>query len=106
MTEEERLQKLQKARDGADSWLEWYRLTPLERMRESMKLWQFYLQAGGSLDPEPDSQSPFNDVMPRSTPPAYRRSGVRTITAPRSLAVTATSSSRLMKPISPDCRWH
>ena len=84
MSEEEHLRRLAEARDDADSWLEWYRLTPIERWHESMKLWQFYLQAGGSLDPEPDSQSPFDAYMPRSTPPAYggaslrvlRRSGV------------------------------
>jgi hypothetical protein len=40
-------------------WAEWYRLTPVQRWRESEKLWQTYLALGGSLDPEPDSQSPF-----------------------------------------------
>lgn len=40
-------------------WAEWYRLTPQERWRESEKLWEFYLLIGGSLDAEPDSQSPF-----------------------------------------------
>lgn len=38
------------ARDEADPWQEWYRLTPMERIAESMKLWQFYLAAGGSLE--------------------------------------------------------
>jgi hypothetical protein len=79
MTEDLRLKRLKEARNEADSWKEWYRLTPLERMRESMKLWQFYLQAGGSLDPEPDSQSPFDSVMPRSTAPAYGRPGLRVV---------------------------
>ncbi len=37
----------------SDEWREWYRLTPRERWRETSKLWAFYLQAGGSLDPEP-----------------------------------------------------
>jgi hypothetical protein len=60
-------------------WAEWYRLTPLQRWLESEKLWQTYLALGGSLDPEPDSQSPFDAVMLRSTPPAYRRSGLRVI---------------------------
>src|SRR5205823_5658624 len=41
---------------------EWYSLTPLERWRESEKLWQVYLSLGGSLDPEPDTQSPFFDA--------------------------------------------
>lgn len=40
-------------------WAEWYSLSPLERLKESTKLWQFYLAVGGSLDPEPDTQSPF-----------------------------------------------
>jgi hypothetical protein len=44
-----------------EEWAEWYRLTPAERWRESEKLWQTYLQLGGSLDPEPDTQSPFFD---------------------------------------------
>ncbi|MFM8726531.1 MAG: hypothetical protein ACKON9_15560, partial [Planctomycetaceae bacterium] len=64
MNDQQRITRLQEARLDADSWKEWYRLTPLERMRESMKLWRFYLEAGGSLDPEPDSQSPFDAVMP------------------------------------------
>ena len=42
-------------------WAEWYRLTPLQRWLESEKLWQTYLALGGSLDPEPDTQSPFFD---------------------------------------------
>jgi hypothetical protein len=45
-----------------EEWAEWYRLTPLERWRESEKLWQIYLSLGGSLDPEPDTQSPFFDA--------------------------------------------
>ncbi|MFM8479538.1 MAG: hypothetical protein ACKOEO_27430, partial [Planctomycetaceae bacterium] len=64
MHDQQRIARLQEARLDSDSWKEWYRLTPLERMRESMKLWRFYLEAGGSLDPEPDSQSPFDAVMP------------------------------------------
>lgn len=44
-----------------DEWAEWYRLTPLQRWAESEKLWQIYLALGGSLDPEPDTQSPFVD---------------------------------------------
>lgn len=42
-----------------DEWAEWYRLTPVQRWLESEKLWQTYLALGGSLDPEPDTQSPF-----------------------------------------------
>jgi hypothetical protein len=45
-----------------EEWAEWYRLTPSERWLESQKLWQIYLTLGGSLDPEPDTQSPFFDA--------------------------------------------
>ena len=76
MSEQQRLQRLSEAQVDEDTWKEWYRLTPIQRMQESMKLWQFYVEAGGSLDPEPDSQSPFDAVMPHGTPPAYRRSGM------------------------------
>ncbi len=40
-------------------WYDWYLLTPEERWHESGRLWGFYLAMGGSLDPEPDTQSPF-----------------------------------------------
>ena len=42
-------------------WAEWYAMTPQERWAESMKLWEHYLAIGGSLDPDPDPQSPFFD---------------------------------------------
>jgi len=42
-------------------WLEWYRMTPQERFAESEKLWETYLALGGSLEPEPDTESPFFD---------------------------------------------
>lgn len=38
----------------------WYRLTPVERWMESERLWATYLTLGGTLDPEPDTQSPFH----------------------------------------------
>lgn len=65
-------------------WLEWYSLTPQERWAESEKLWQVYLYLGGSLDPEPDTQSPFFDPDEPVAVPAdggaslhcVRRSGV------------------------------
>lgn len=46
--------------EGAE-WAEWYFMTPQQRWRESEKLWQNYLELGGSLAPEPDTQSPFFD---------------------------------------------
>jgi len=43
-----------------EEWVEWALKTPEERFIESAKLWQTYLALGGSLDPEPDSESPFD----------------------------------------------
>lgn len=60
-------------------WQAWYALTPQERWRETEKLWAFYLSVGGSLDPEPDSQSPFDSLYPRSPVPADGRAGLRVI---------------------------
>jgi len=62
-----------------DEWDEWYRMTPLERWRESQKLWEFYLQVGGSLDPEPDSQSPFDFGDPPGAVPADGGAGMRVL---------------------------
>jgi hypothetical protein len=58
---------------------DWYALTPLERWRESAKLWEVYLAMGGSLDPEPDTQSPFFDAATPSTRPVDGRPGLRVI---------------------------
>lgn len=60
-------------------WAEWYRLTPAERWLESEKLWEAFLILGGSLDPEPDTQSPFFDSRASRPRPAHGRSGVRLI---------------------------
>jgi hypothetical protein len=55
-------------------WAEWYRLTPVQRWQESTKLWQTYLALGGTLDPEPDTQSPFFDPKDaHQTSPKQRR---------------------------------
>jgi hypothetical protein len=62
-----------------DEWDEWYRMTPLERWRESEKLWEFYLRVGGSLDPEPDSQSPFYFDDEPGPPPLNGRPGLRVL---------------------------
>jgi hypothetical protein len=49
---------------------EWASLTPQERFIESCKLWEIYLSLGGSLDPECDSQSPFDfPELQRATTP-------------------------------------
>lgn len=63
---------------GAE-WAEWYMLTPQERFRESMKLWDTYLALGGSLDPEPDTQSPFFDPEEWRENAAHGRTSVRVL---------------------------
>lgn len=60
-------------------WLDWYRLTPQQRWMESQKLWRFYHEMGGSLDPEPDSQSPFYITRARRTLLAHGRAGLRVL---------------------------
>jgi hypothetical protein len=48
--------------------LEWYRMTPLERWGESMRLWSTFRLLGGRFEPEPDTQSPFHDARTACTP--------------------------------------
>ena len=62
-----------------EEWAEWYRLTPAERWSETARLWQTYLALGGSLDPEPDTQSPFFDPRATSSRPVDGRPGVRVL---------------------------
>ena len=62
-----------------DEWAEWYRLSPAERFCESMKLWDTWLALGGSLEPEPDTQSPFFDAEEWRTEHADGRPGVRVL---------------------------
>jgi len=69
--------------DDADGFIdepdEWAAMTPQERWVESAKLWDFYLSMGGSLDPAPDSQSPFDfDELERAVPP-LRRPGLHPV---------------------------
>jgi len=42
-----------------DEDAQWLSLTPAQRILETTKLWEFYIALGGSLDPKPDTQSPF-----------------------------------------------
>ena len=42
-----------------DEETEWLNLSPQERFSETTKLWELYISLGGSLDPEPDPDSPF-----------------------------------------------
>ena len=62
-----------------EEWQEWLMLTPLERFRQSEKLFAQYLAMGGSLDPDPDPTSPF-DVPDDWRPDlAHGRAGLRLI---------------------------
>ena len=58
---------------------DWYALTPWERWQESAKLWQVYLALGGSLDPEPDTQSPFFDSETSGARPIDGRTGLHIV---------------------------
>ena len=60
-------------------WAEWYRMTPQQRWEESSQLWLIYLEMGGSLDPEPDTQSPFFDESDWRELFADGRPGVRAV---------------------------
>ena len=65
--------------DLPDEWKEWLDLTPIERFRESEKIFAQYLAMGGSLDPDPDPTSPFYDEEASSTGAAYGRPGLRVL---------------------------
>lgn len=65
--------------DLPDEWKEWLDLTPIERFRESEKLFAQYLAMGGSLDPDPDPTSPFYDEETSGSGAAYGRPGLRVL---------------------------
>ena len=60
-------------------WAEWYLLTPEERWRAQDQLWQTFFALGGTLDPEPDTQSPFYDADEWREMSAHGRPGVRLV---------------------------
>jgi len=60
-----------------DEWVEWFRMTPQERWAETEKLWAIYLSLGGSLDLEPDTQSPFYDPDSPGPGDSHGRAGMR-----------------------------
>jgi hypothetical protein len=65
--------------DISPEWREWYSLTPQERWSESGRLWATFLSLGGSLEPEPDTDSPFFDAASWRPMPADGRSGLRVL---------------------------
>lgn len=62
-----------------DEWAEWYRLSPEERWEHSQALWPTFLLLGGTVDAEPDTQSPFFDPDSWRPIPADGRSGLRVL---------------------------
>lgn len=60
-------------------WAAWYRLTPEERWEKSQAMWADFLALGGSLDPEPDTQSPFFNAQEWRQSAAHGRSSVRIV---------------------------
>lgn len=62
-----------------EEWSEWYTMTPIQRLEASSRLWQTYLELGGSLDPEPDSRSPFYAPEEERAFAAHGRPGLRVI---------------------------
>ncbi len=54
----------------------WLKLSPVQRLKESTKLWKLYLSLGGDLGPEPDPQSPFYFPEIRGKKSSNRRAGV------------------------------
>jgi hypothetical protein len=65
--------------DLPDEWKEWLDLSPIERFRRSEELFAQYLAMGGSLDPDPDPTSPFEDPEAPATGVAYGRPGLRIV---------------------------
>lgn len=66
-------------RDWPDEWLEWVKLTPIERFRESEIFFAQYLALGGSLDPDPDPTSPFYHPGEWHPGAAHGRAGLRVL---------------------------
>jgi hypothetical protein len=58
-------------------WAEWYLLPALVRWQQSMQMLEAFLAMGGSLDPEPDTQSPFFDAEAPGPGPPDGRAGLR-----------------------------
>jgi len=62
-----------------EEWAAWYRLSPVERWRESEQLWEIYFHLGGSLDTQPDTQSPFFNPRPPGARPPNGRPSMRVL---------------------------
>jgi hypothetical protein len=62
-----------------DEQLEWYLMTPEERWMESQRLWTTFELLGGSLEPQPDSQSPFDLPGERRSGSSDGRAGLHSV---------------------------
>lgn len=60
-------------------WLNWYALTPEERWSESGRLRNTFLMLGGSLEPEPDTESPFFHESAWRALPAHGGASLRVL---------------------------
>lgn len=70
----------------AGEWIDWYDLTPAERWSQSARLCQEYLALGVSLDPAPNTQSPFDDPETWCEGAADGRPGLHIIRSGRDLS--------------------
>ena len=50
-----------------------------QRWHETEKLWKVFLTLGGSLDPEPDTQSPFYNAFKTGPMPSHGGAGLRVV---------------------------
>lgn len=66
-------------REENDEIREWRKLSMAERWQCQAPLWETYLTLGGSLEPEPDRQSPFFAAYDWGQVSARRRSGVHLV---------------------------
>ena len=71
---------------------EWLNLTPAERIAESGKLWKLYLSLGGSLDPEPDPQSPFYFSEIRRKRSSHQKKDISVPTLKKKLSILRHSA--------------
>ena len=65
--------------DISSEWQEWYSLSPQERWKESGRLWATFFSLGRSLEPEPDTDSPFFDAASWRPLPVDGRAGLRVL---------------------------
>ena len=62
-----------------EEWVAWFYLSPRERWDESSRLWHTFLILGGTLDPEPDTQSPFYDPQAQRPGASHGWPGLRVV---------------------------